>query len=242
MPGRPADARPPGRAGPELKEGPPDLMTLLELINLLKKHLKLVVVLPIACALVMGLYSIVFMRNTYTASTSMYVLVKSNADAANSSVSSSDLSASQMITNDVSTLLDSDRVAKETADDLGLENLKGYKISVTSETTSRVITLSVTCNDPQAAADAANAMAENVSGIAQQVMDVQSINVIDSAEAPKQASGPNRGLYVAVAFLAGLFAAVAVVVVMDMLNTKVRNQEELEELLGIPVIGRVPEM
>lgn len=216
-------------------------MTLLELIELLKKHLKLVVLLPVACALAMGVYSFLFMRNTYTANTSMYVLVKQSSDN-NSSTLYSDLSASQMVTNDVSSLLNSDRVTNETAADLGLADLKGYKVSVSSETTSRVISLSVTGADPDGAARVANAMADNVSTIAQQVMDVQSVNVIDEAQTPKNPSGPNRTLYVAVAFLAGLFVAVAIVVLTDMLNTKIRTADELEELLGVPVIGRIPEM
>lgn len=46
----------------------------------------------------------------------------------------------------------------------------------------------------------------------------------------------------AVAFLAGLFLAVAFVVVEDMVNTRVRSQEELEELVGLPVMGRIPAM
>ena len=97
-------------------------MTLLELINLLKKHLKLVVLLPLACALAMGMFSMLFMSNTYTATTSMYVLVKNN-DSGNSSTLYSDLNASQMVTNDVATLLNSDRVTNETAKDLyGIEN------------------------------------------------------------------------------------------------------------------------
>ena len=215
-------------------------MTLLELIDLLKKHLKLVVALPLACALVMGAYSCLFMRDTYTATTSMYVLVKN--ENSGSSTLYSDLSASQMVTNDVATLLNSDRVMNETAHSLGLNDLRGYKVSVTSETTSRVISLSVTSADSAGAAKVANAMAENVSTIAQQVMDIQSVNVIDEAATPKEPSGPNRKLYVAVALLAGLFAAVAIVVLADMLNTKIRSQEELEELLGVPVIGRIPEM
>ncbi|MGN8689951.1 Wzz/FepE/Etk N-terminal domain-containing protein [Atopobiaceae bacterium HCP3S3_F7] len=45
-------------------------MTLLELLQLLKRHLRLVVVLPVACALVMGAYSVLLMHDTYTASTS----------------------------------------------------------------------------------------------------------------------------------------------------------------------------
>ena len=129
-----------------------------------------------------------------------------------------------------------------TADDLGLDDLNGYDISVSSETTSRVITLSVEGADPQEAADIANAMAANVSEVAREVMNVQSVNVVDEAAAPEHPSGPSRTMYVAVAFLAGLFVAVAIVVLLDMLNTRVRSAEDVEELLGIPVIGRIPAM
>ena len=216
-------------------------MTLLELLHLLRKHLRLVVLLPVACALVMGVYSYLFMRNTYTASTSMYVLAL-NQDTTASNSLSTDLSASQMISNDVSTLLTSDRALAETAEDLALEDLDDYDVSVTSETTSRVIGLTVTGPDPQTAADVANRLVANVSGIAQEVMSIESVNPIDQATAPEAPSGPNRPLYVAVALMAGLFLAVAIVVVEDMLNTKVRGQEEVEELLGIPVIGRIPAM
>lgn len=216
-------------------------MTLLELLHLLRKHLRLVVLLPVACALVMGVYSYLFMSNTYTASTSMYVLAL-NQDATASTSLSTDLSASQMISNDVSTLLTSDRALAETAEDLALEDLSAYDVSVTSETTSRVIGLTVTGPDPQTAADVANHLVANVSGIAQEVMSIESVNPIDQATAPEAPSGPNRPLYVAVALMAGLFLAVAIVVVEDMLNTKVRGQEEVEELLGIPVIGRIPAM
>ena len=217
-------------------------MTLLELLHLLRKHLRLVVLLPVACALVMGVYSYLFMRNTYTASTSMYVLALNQDTTTASNSLSTDLSASQMISNDVSTLLTSDRALAETAEDLALDDLSAYDVSVTSETTSRVIGLTVTGPDPQTAADVANHLVANVSGIAQEVMSIESVNPIDQATAPEAPSGPNRPLYVAVALMAGLFLAVAIVVVEDMLNTKVRGQEEVEELLGIPVIGRIPAM
>lgn len=216
-------------------------MTLLELLHLLRKHLRLVVLLPVLCAVAMGAYSYLFMGNTYTASTSMYVLAR-NQDASSNTSLSTDLSASQMISNDVSTLLTSDRALAQTAEDLALPDLEDYDVSVTSETTSRVIGLSVTGPDPQTAADVANRLVANVSGIAQEVMSIESINPIDQARAPEAPSGPNRPLYVAVALMAGLFLAVAIVVVEDMLNTKVRGEEEVEELLGIPVIGRIPAM
>lgn len=216
-------------------------MTLLELLHLLKKRLKLVIVLPLVCALTVGGYSFVAMKNTYTASVSMYVLVQ-RENSANATSLNSDLSASQMVTNDVAALLKSDRVVAETARDLNMDSLRGYSASVTSSTTSRVLTLEVTGTDPQRTADVANKMAEEVSGVAREVMSVDSVNVVDSAKVPTSPSGPKRPLYIAVGLLAGLFAAVAIVVIADMLNTKVRGAEDLEELLGVPVIGRIPAM
>lgn len=213
-------------------------MTLLELSRLLKKHLKIVVLLPVACALFVGLYSVVFVRNQYTATSSMYVLAQK--DSSNSNSLYSDLNASQMLTNDVAKLLKSGRIVKQVGSEVGIEELKGYSVSVTSETTSRVITLSVTGPDPQTAADIVNKMIEDVSGVAQSVMNVESVNPVDRAQAPEKPSGPNRLLYTLVAFVAGLFAAIAIVVVSDMLNTKVRGPEDLEELVDVPIIGRIP--
>ena len=215
-------------------------MTLLELLQLLRKHLKLVVILPLACAVLMAGYSAFLMHDTYTASASMYVLAKDDGES-NTNLST-DLNASQMISNDVAKLLTSDRVLSETADEVGLDNLSAYSVSVSSETTSRVIQLSVTGANPQTAADITNSMVDNVSQIAREVMSVESVNAIDRATVPASPSGPNRTLYVAVAFMAGLFLAVAIVVVADMLNTKVRSEDEVEELLGIPVVGRIPAM
>ena len=212
-------------------------MTLLELLQLLKKHLTLVIALPVLCAVAMAVVAYGFMANTYTAETTLYVLAQN--DGSNSNLQSN-MSASQLVANDVAALADSKRVTDDTAAQMGLDNLKAFKISVTSQTTSRVITLSVQGKDAQQVAAVANAMASNVSSVAMELMNVDSVSVVDQATAPLNPSGPKRTLYVAVAFLAGLFAAVAIVVLVDMLNTKVRSAEDVEELLGVPVIGRMP--
>lgn len=215
-------------------------MTLLELFQLLKKHLQLVITLPVVCAIAMGIVSFAVMDNTYTATTTMYVRANNTDD--NGQMNYNDLSASQMLSNDIATLLDSDSVKSGAANELGLADLDDYKVSVSSETTTRVITLSVTGTDAKETAKVAKAMASSVSTVAQNVGAAQSINVIDEAKTPEVPSGPKRTLYVAVAFLAGIFIAVAYVVLADMLNTRIRGAEEAEELLGIPVVGRIPAM
>lgn len=213
-------------------------MALLELFQLFKKHLKLVITLPVVCAIVMGIASFAMMDNTYTATTSMCILAKTDGGQ----MSYNDLSASQMLSYDIATLLDSNSVKSGAAKDLGLSDLDDYKIAVSFETTTRVITLSVTGTDAKETAKVARAMANSVSTVAQNVGAAQSINVVDEAKTPESPSGPKRLLYVAVAFLAGVFIAIAYVVLADILNMRIRGAEEAEELLGIPVVGRIPAM
>lgn len=216
-------------------------MTLLELFQLLKNHIKLVIALPIIFALVTAVGSWIFLANTYTANVSMYVLANSSETQSNTSLST-DLSASQMITNDVSELIQSERVLNQAANQLGMSEseLKGYDIEVTSSTTTRLITISVTGDTPNSAAAIANGIADTTNSVAQEIMNIEAVNVIDQAEVPTSPSGPPRTMYTAVAFLAGIFVAVAIVVLMDMINTRIRKPEEIEELLDIPVIGRIP--
>ena len=101
-------------------------MTLLELLGLLKKNLKLVVILPLVCAIGMGAYAFMGMEDEYTATASMYVLAKQDEIGDNLNTN---LSASQMVANDVATLLKSDRVRDLAARDLGVKSLAGFDIS-----------------------------------------------------------------------------------------------------------------
>lgn len=214
-------------------------MTLLDLLKLMRKHLSLMIVLPIVCALLTAGYAWFMMPNEYTASVSMYVLTKSS-DTSDDALSSTDLSASQMLTNDVATLIKSNRVLDDTATKINLGNLDEFDIAVTNQATTRVITISVTGTSAQSVAIVANQLAETTDEVAKEVMDVKAVNTIDKAYEPVAPSGPSRALYTAVAFLAGIFLAIAIIVLMDVLDTRVRDPKEIEELLEVPVIGRMP--
>ena len=214
-------------------------MTLLELFGLMRKHLSVVIALPLVFSLITGVYSFVVMPNTYTASTSMYVLTKSGSGSSDT-ITNTDLTASQMLTNDVATLIKSSRVQKDAAAAVGLSSLGAFDVSVESTTTTRVITIKVTGTSPGDVAVVANQLARTADNVAQEVMDIQSINVIDEARQPDSPSGPPRLMYIAVALLAGLFVAIAAIVIADMANTRVRSSEEVTELIGLAVIGRIP--
>lgn len=216
-------------------------MTLLELLHLLRKKWFLVVLFPLIFAGATAAYSWGFMSNDYTSSVSLYVLTKTD-NQNSSNITSSDVAASQQLANDIAVLAKSNRVIDATAQSLGMTTLKGYDVKVDSATTNRVITLSVTGKKPEAVAQIADELGKQTSDTAIEVMDLKAVNVIEAAQVPDTPSGPNRIMYTAVAFLAGLFFAIALIVLLDMLNTTVKSPEEAEELLGLPVLGRMPSL
>jgi capsular polysaccharide biosynthesis protein len=214
-------------------------MTLLELFQLIKRKWLLVVLLPLSFAGLTAGYCWGFMTNDYTSSVSLYILSKS--DSENSpNVTSSDMTASQQLANDIAVLAQSNRVITATTEVLGMTTFDGYEVEVTSATTNRVITLSVTGKRAEAVAQIADELADQTANTAVEVMDLKAVNIVDSAQIPPAPSGPNRILYTGIAFLAGIFVAIALVVLLDLMNTRIRNPEEAEELLGLPILGRMP--
>lgn len=216
-------------------------MTLLELLALLRKHLALVVALPLACALITAAFCWGVMPNEYTAKVSIYALSKNTSNSnPEEAVTYSDLQSSQLLANDFAELAKNDQVRENTAAALGMQDLSDYKISVTSSNTTRILKVEVTGRNPENAALIANKLATEIGQTAVRVMGIEAVNVVNEAQVPTEPSGPRRVKYTLVALLAGLFLAVVIVVLRGMLDTTVRSAEDIEELLNVPVIGRFP--
>ena len=216
-------------------------MSLSELIDLLRSHLRFIVVVPIVLALLTCLFCWGFMPDVYTAEVSIYALAKTSMNDSNgNAVTYNDLSASQLLANDFAELAQNDQIREDTARSLGLANLDGCEVNIKSSSTTRVIKVGVTAEDPQLAADVANELTSQISQTATRVMDLDAVNVINPAKAPVEPSGPARAKYVAISLPIGFLIAVAIVILRDILDTRIHSGSEIEDMIGVSVIGHVP--
>jgi capsular polysaccharide biosynthesis protein len=225
-----------------LNRGNGSSVTLLELLRLLRGKWQLLVAFPLIFALCTALYAFTFMSNDYTSSVVLYVLTQTDDESSSSTLSSGDITVSQQLANDIAVLAKSNYIESETAGALGMRSLNGYDISISSATTNRVITLEVTGKNPGAVATVADELAHQTSQFAVDIMDLKAVNVVDAAQVAEAPSGPNRLMFTLIAFVAGLAVAIALILVLDLLNTTVRSPEDAEELLGLPVVGRMPRL
>lgn len=216
-------------------------MSLSELIDLLRVHLRFVITVPVLLALFTCFFCWGLMPDVYTAEVSIYALAKTSmTDAGGNSVTYNDLSASQLLANDFAELARNDQLREDTARSLGLSDLDGCEVSIKSSNTTRVIKVGVTAEDPRLAANVANELTSQISQTATRVMDLDAVNVINPAKIPSEPSGPARMKYAVLSLPIGFLLAVAIVILRDILDTRVHSGSEIEDMLGISVIGHVP--
>lgn len=213
-----------------------DEMTI-DLLELLKRAWKLMVLLGLTGALLAYGYSML-LPDTYTASTTIYIL-GGGADN-ESGVGTQDLSMGSMLTSDVSALITSTAVKDEAASSLGLESLSGFKLSATNSSNSRVMTLSVEGTDPSACAEVANTVVKVVDDMAVDIMGIQSVNVVDAASVPYYPSGPNRLLIAAIGAAVGAMLALGYHALNMLTDTRVHSAEQAQAIVGVPVVGQFP--
>ena len=219
-------------------------MTLRDVLFVLKRRIWLLVLIPILCAAAVGFYVYRFMPDYYTSFATLYILVDEGSSDSSESASYSGLSynmgVSQQIASDVSQLLASRRARLLVQDYMDTDTSLNYSVSSFVDDGSRILQLSVTSYDPTIVADVANALSKVAAELAHNIMNVDSINVIDWAVDPVEPSGPNRRIYILGAAAASFIAVAAAVLFASRADSRVRGVRDAERATGLSSVGKIP--
>lgn len=72
------------------------------------------------------------------------------------------------------------------------------------------------------------------------LIKTNNVRVLDPASAPKAPVSPRLSLNLAIATLAGLIAGFGLCLLLESLDSSLKTQEQVESLLGVPVLGLLP--
>ncbi len=121
------------------------------------------------------------------------------------------------------------------------EYLSG-KISVGSIDNSQVVTISVVDPDPGQAATIANTVAETYKEEIPKIMDFKDVRLLSEAKEIPIPINEDQNRTIMIAFVGGIVIGIGLAFLLDSLNNSIRKEHEVEELLGIPVLGSVDKM
>lgn len=185
------------------------------------------------------LSSVFLIKPSYSASTRIYVINQQNAE----NITATDLQAGSFLVNDYKEIITSRDVMKDViaTNSLSLSpDTLSKMISVTIPADTRVISITVTNHDPQQAKDLANSIREVASEKIKSVTKVQDVTPLEKAQLPSKPSSPNIKRNTMIGMLIGGLFTIVIIVIKEVLDDRVKRPEDVEEVLGMTLLGIVP--
>lgn len=219
---------------------------LRQYLKILRKRWRIMVALPLIAALISGLVSFFVLIPVYQASTTL-IVGKKTADSSQTAGQILDynvLMANQQLAKTYGMIAQSRTVEQNTLAGLNLslkvEELNKL-ISVKPVPNTEILEIQVTNSSPELAASIANTMALEFSKAVIEIKKVDSVSIVDKAVIPDKPISPRKLINVLVAFVVGLMASIGLVLLLESIDDTVKSSEDVEELLGIPVLGSIPQ-
>lgn len=215
-----------------------DEIDLKIIFNALLKRLWLIILVSLLFALISIVQSKFFIAPTYQSTTQMYVLTKQNQE-----LTSSDLQASTLLTQDYMQIIKSRTVAETVIARLNLhityETLIS-KMTVETAADTRIITISVIDESPYQARDIADAIRDVSAEQIKNVMDSEAVNIVDKANIPTSKYAPNIMRNGIMMGIVGFCLTVFITIMQCVLSDTIKTSEDVERYLELNVLGVVP--
>lgn len=199
-------------------------INLKELFFVIKKRFWVVMVITILTTLLGAYYS--YTNNTPLYQASSRIIITAVPEYRNTL---------QVIIKD-STVLE--KVVKALGLKQSPESLAG-QITVTSIENTQVVSIGVTDTDPNQAAKIANTTARVFKEEIPNIVDFKDVRLLSDAKMNPWPINQSQNRTIIIAMIIGLVIGIGLVFLLDSLDDTLRTNREVEDILGLPVLGRV---
>lgn len=204
---------------------------------------KTTIILLIAIFMVLGfIYSSFLVEPKYTSSTKL-VLAQSSSESDSASITTTDITLNSKLISTYAGILESNKVVRQVISNLGIEDSEESiknNVSVTSETGTDIIKITVSNTNAQKAADIANEMSKVFAEEVKRLYGMDNINTLDPAEVNEEPSNINLTKTIIIFAAIGFIIAVGYIFVVYMLDNSVKTSDDIERTMQIPVLASIP--
>lgn len=218
---------------------------LKELISMFLEKKLLIILVVIIFALIGAIYTLKFVTPIYRSSTSL-ILAQTNLNGQSgetaTSITSSDITLNANLVDNYKEIAESRIVARKVIENLGLsssieEIQENTTVSTSSDT--EVLKITVSNKDPELACKIANELATVFTEQALEIYKVNNVNVLDEAVIPTSPANVNLLKNIVIfAFIGGVLV-VGYILLINMLDTTVKTDLDIERTIHLPVLGSI---
>ena len=207
-----------------------------------KKKIAIILTAIVAALLAFGVSSFV-LTPEYSSTTRIYVVNRNQSE--NAGLTNQDLQAGTYLVKDYKEIILSQDVLEKVISNLKLEKTVrelSKKIQVTVPVDTRIVSIVVKDERPEEASRIANALREVAAEKIISVTRVSDVTTLEEARPALSPSSPNIRRNTLLAFLAGGAVMVVSVLLLELLDDRVKRPEDVEEVMQIALLGIVPDL
>lgn len=212
---------------------------LLEVFNVLLGRIWMIMGAGLLLALIGFAISKFVLTPTYKSTTKIYILNKSESQT----VTYSDVQLGTQLTKDYAELISSRYVLEEVIQMLSLDMDYGEMLDMVSVDTpadTRIVSITVEDADPAQAMNIANSVREAASNHIQNVMDIEAVNVVETANMPTKKASPNVMMWTLSGGVIGVFLLCVIILIQYLMDDTVKSSEDVEKYLGLSTLALIP--
>lgn len=187
-------------------------------------------------------YSTFIVKPEYTSTTRIYVVNRNQGDKPG--LTKQDLQAGTYLVKDYREIILSQDALEKVATNLKLDmpaKTLASKVQVAVPADTRIVSISVKDKQPEEASRIANSLREVAAEKIVAVTRVSDVTTLEEARPATTPSSPNVRRNSLFGFLGGAVVTVIAVLLIELLDTRVKRPEDVEDVLKIPLLGLVPD-
>ena len=226
-----------------MKENKEIAIDVVQLFKILwKKKIAIILTAIVAALVAFGVSSFV-LTPEYSSTTRVYVVNRNQSE--NAGLTNQDLQAGTYLVKDYKEIILSQDVLEKVISNLKLEQSgKGLskKIQVTVPVDTRIVSIVVKDDQPEEASRIANALREVAAEKIIKVTRVSDVTTLEEARPALTPSSPNIRRNTLLAFLAGGAVMVILILLLELLDDRVKRPEDVEEVMQVALLGIIPDL
>lgn len=212
-----------------------DLSNLLET---LRKNVKLIIILPILCLLISTIITLFFLDSKYQASTQVLV----NQKESDSQMMAQEVQSNIQLVNTYSEIVKSPRILDKVSKELNRKYTPtelSEMLTVSNQAESQLLNINVESKSEENAETIANKIAEVFSDEVPDIMNVDNVSILSTADNTTVQVAPKTMINLIMGVIVGLVIALLIIFIKEVFDKRIKSEEDVENELDIPVLGSI---
>jgi hypothetical protein len=218
----------------------------IDVFHLLKIFWKRKILIALVAIVVGALafaYSAFIVKPEFTSTTRIYVVNRNQGDKPG--LTNQDLQAGSYLVKDYREIILSQDVLEKVTSNLKLDlspKALASKVKVTVPVDTRIVSISVNDRVPEEASRIANSLREVAAEKIISITRVSDVTTLEEARPATVPSSPNIRKNTIIGLLGGTVFTVIAVLIVELVDTRVKRPEDIEDVMQIALLGVVPNL